>query len=92
MCIPCDATELDSKKEYRRLALKFHPDKQLTEEDRIAAHSIFAKLSVSDPVKRHDWKEENAGKRNSNNPLSSTSHHTPTKKGKETTDTEGWRW
>ena len=43
--IPYDETELDSKKEYRRLALKFHPDKQLTEEDRIAAHNIFAELS-----------------------------------------------
>jgi DnaJ family protein B protein 4 len=42
--IPYDATELDSKKEYRRLALKFHPDKQLTEEDRIAAHNIYAKI------------------------------------------------
>ena len=43
--IPYDTTELDSEIEYRRLALKFHPDKQLTEEDRIAAHSIFAELS-----------------------------------------------
>ena len=40
--ILCDATELDSKKEYYRLALKHHPARQLTEEDRIAAHNISA--------------------------------------------------
>lgn len=59
--VPRDASEADIKKAFRKGALKYHPDKQQTEEDRIAAHDIFAKLSaaydtVTDPVKRYDWK------------------------------------
>ena len=56
-----DATEAEIKKAFRKGALKYHPDKQTTEEDKAAASDIFAKFSdaydtLTDPVKRYDWK------------------------------------
>ena len=62
-----DASEAEIKKAYRKGALKYHPDKQTTEEDKKAAHDIFAKLSeayevLTDPVKRFDWKQANEEK------------------------------
>jgi curved DNA-binding protein CbpA len=55
-----DADLATLKKAYRKLALKHHPDKQETEEERAAAHNIFAKLSaayevLTDPVKKYDY-------------------------------------
>ena len=65
--VPYDASESEVKKAYRKAALKYHPDKQTTDEDKERAHDIFAKLSaaydtLSDPVKRYDWKQANEGK------------------------------
>jgi curved DNA-binding protein CbpA len=56
-----DSSDSDIKKAYRKLALKHHPDKQSTEEDKAAANNIFAKLShayetLSDPVKKYDYR------------------------------------
>lgn len=59
--VPRDASETEIKKAFRKGALKYHPDRQQTEEDKAAAHDIFAKFSaayetLNDPVKRYDWK------------------------------------
>lgn len=42
-----DASEKEIKKAYRRKALQYHPDKQVTDEDKAAANEIFAKLTAS---------------------------------------------
>jgi curved DNA-binding protein CbpA len=59
-----DATAADIKKAYRQLALKHHPDKQRTDEDKEKAHSLFAKISnayelLSDDEQRqmYDWQQ-----------------------------------
>jgi curved DNA-binding protein CbpA/Ca2+-binding EF-hand superfamily protein len=62
-----EASETEIKKAYRKNALKYHPDKQQTEEDKASAHDIFAKLSdaydtLTNPVKRYDWKQANEHK------------------------------
>jgi curved DNA-binding protein CbpA len=54
------ATTTEIKKSYRLLALKHHPDKQVTEDERDAAQHVFAKLSaaysiLTDPIKKRDW-------------------------------------
>lgn len=56
-----DATESEIKKAYRKGALKYHPDKQQTEEDKVAASAIFTKMAdaydtLTDPVKRYDYR------------------------------------
>eukprot|EP00980_Cylindrotheca_fusiformis_P015401 scaffold4335_cov119-Cylindrotheca_fusiformis.AAC.4 len=58
-----DASEVEIKKAYRKLALKHHPDKQTTEEGRQQAHIAFAKISnayelLSDPAKRQEYDYE----------------------------------
>lgn len=65
--VPYDASEADIKKAYRKAALKYHPDRQQTEEDKERAHDTFAKVSeayatLTDPVKRYDWKMANEAK------------------------------
>lgn len=60
--VPRDASEAEIKKAFRKGALKYHPDKQQTDEDREAAQGIFSKFSaayetLNDPVKRYDWKQ-----------------------------------
>ncbi len=64
-----DASEDEIKKTYRKLALKYHPDRQSTDEDKEKAHDVFAKISaaydtLTDPVKRYDWKQANESKLN----------------------------
>ncbi|CAJ1950223.1 unnamed protein product [Cylindrotheca closterium] len=65
--VPYDASEGDIKKAYRKAALKYHPDRQNTEEDKQNAHDVFSKISgaytiLTDPVKRYDWKSANEHK------------------------------
>ena len=65
--VPYEASEADIKKAYRKAALKYHPDRQQTEEDKEKAHDTFAKISeayatLTDPVKRYDWKMANEAK------------------------------
>jgi curved DNA-binding protein CbpA len=62
-----DATDAEIKKAFRKGALKYHPDKQETEEDKEEAQHIFAKFAdaydtLTDLVKRYDWKQANEGK------------------------------
>ncbi|CAJ1959519.1 unnamed protein product [Cylindrotheca closterium] len=56
--------EKEIKKNYRKLAMKYHPDKQTTEEDLAIANTMFAKIAeayelLTDPVKRYDWRQAN---------------------------------
>lgn len=55
-----DATQIEIKKSYRKLALKHHPDKQTTEEDRQQSNVVFSKISnayeiLSDLQKRQEY-------------------------------------
>ena len=55
-----DADAAEIKKSYRKLALKYHPDRQTTEDDKEKSHSIFARLSaayeiLSDEEKRKEF-------------------------------------
>jgi curved DNA-binding protein CbpA len=58
--VPRDATQQQIKSAYRKLALKHHPDKQSTDEDRKEATVVFAKISnayeiLGDPVQRENY-------------------------------------
>lgn len=77
-----DATEVEIKKAFRKGALKYHPDKQTTEEDKAAASDIFAKFSdaydtLTDPVKRYDWKLANEKRANRSSSTASSNKPTP---------------
>jgi curved DNA-binding protein CbpA len=55
-----DTDEKDIKRAYRKLAMKYHPDKQTTEEDKHKANDMFSRISaayevVTDPSQRRDW-------------------------------------
>lgn len=55
-----DASSSEIKKSYHKLALKHHPDKQNTDEDRARSHSLFAKIAgayeiLSDDDKRKEY-------------------------------------
>ena len=55
-----DASETEIKKQYRKLALKWHPDKQPTEGEKEKAQTIFAKIAnayeiLSDPEEREQY-------------------------------------
>ena len=57
-----EATESEIKKAFHKAALKYHPDKQNTEEDKKNASQVFVKISaaydlLTDPVKRYDWRQ-----------------------------------
>jgi len=77
------ANQNDIKKAYRKMALKYHPDKQTTEEDRQKATGIFVKISnayeiLSDSQKRQEYDmgkstSNNNNNNNSNNNSSNTS-------------------
>ena len=54
------ASAADIKKQYRKLALKNHPDKQKTDADREASQRIFSKIAnayeiLSDPEEREQY-------------------------------------
>ena len=54
------ASDAEIKKEYRKLALKNHPDKQKTDADREASQTLFAKIAnayeiLSDPEEREQY-------------------------------------
>mmetsp|Transcript_26944 Transcript_26944/g.65433 ORF Transcript_26944/g.65433 Transcript_26944/m.65433 type:complete len:450 (+) Transcript_26944:43-1392(+) len=56
------ADEKVIKKSYRKLAMKYHPDKQNTDEERDEATKKFAQIAeayelLTDPVKRYDWRQ-----------------------------------
>ena len=72
------SSDEEIKKAYRKLALKHHPDKQPTEEERIKAHDVFAKLSaayemLSDETKRrvYDYDHSSASSNSNSNSNSS---------------------
>jgi molecular chaperone DnaJ len=44
MGVTSDATAEQIRKAYKKLALKLHPDKQKTEEERKNAHEIFTRM------------------------------------------------
>lgn len=55
-----NATQIEIKKAYRKLALKHHPDKQTTEEGRQQSNVVFSKISnayeiLSDSQKRQEY-------------------------------------
>jgi curved DNA-binding protein CbpA len=55
-----DASDDEIRKAYRKLALKNHPDKQTTEEGKIQAQTVFAKIAnayeiLSDPEEREQY-------------------------------------
>eukprot|EP00366_Plasmodium_knowlesi_P003018 XP_002260515.1 DNAJ like protein, putative [Plasmodium knowlesi strain H] len=58
--VPKDATENDIKKAYKKLAMKWHPDKHLDENDKKAAEEKFKIISeaydvLSDPDKKRTY-------------------------------------
>jgi hypothetical protein len=60
--IPYDAEEAEIKKAFRKAALKYHPDRQTSEEDKQQAHDIFTKYSdaygmLSTQNKRSEWRQ-----------------------------------
>lgn len=62
-----DAEESEIRREYKKAALKWHPDRTTAEGDKEHASKIFAKISeaytmLKDPVKRYDWKSANEDK------------------------------
>jgi DnaJ-class molecular chaperone len=65
-----DASSSEIKKSYHKLALKHHPDKQNTDEDRARAQSLFAKIAgayeiLSDDDKRQEYDTLQAEQKNS---------------------------
>lgn len=58
--VSSDASDVEIKKAYRKLALKNHPDKQTTNEDKEKAQTVFAKIAnayeiLSDPEEREQY-------------------------------------
>ena len=56
------ATAAEIKAAYRKLALKHHPDKQRTEEQRAVAHAVFTKISnayeiLNDEKRRREYEK-----------------------------------
>jgi curved DNA-binding protein CbpA len=66
------ATESEIKKSYRKLALKHHPDKQTSDEDREKCHHIFARLAAAYEVLTDD----ELRKKYDNTPKSTTASKT----------------
>eukprot|EP00538_Stauroneis_constricta_P004778 CAMPEP_0119571594 /NCGR_PEP_ID=MMETSP1352-20130426/44201_1 /TAXON_ID=265584 /ORGANISM="Stauroneis constricta, Strain CCMP1120" /LENGTH=457 /DNA_ID=CAMNT_0007621277 /DNA_START=171 /DNA_END=1544 /DNA_ORIENTATION=+ len=63
-----NATATDIKKAYRKLALKWHPDKQPTDDDKKKATAMFAKISnayeiLGDEQRRQEHDNQSNGRR-----------------------------
>jgi curved DNA-binding protein CbpA len=68
--VTSESDDKDIKKAYRKLALKYHPDRQTTEDDRVNSNDMFSKIAeayelLTDPVKTYDWKMANPNSQHS---------------------------
>eukprot|EP00526_Cylindrotheca_closterium_P012120 CAMPEP_0113614816 /NCGR_PEP_ID=MMETSP0017_2-20120614/7370_1 /TAXON_ID=2856 /ORGANISM="Cylindrotheca closterium" /LENGTH=470 /DNA_ID=CAMNT_0000524013 /DNA_START=167 /DNA_END=1579 /DNA_ORIENTATION=- /assembly_acc=CAM_ASM_000147 len=76
-----DATEIEVKKAYRKLALKYHPDRQngKSEEEIAAASEMFVKIAeaqdlLTDPVKKYDFRmKQEAQEKKGSSPTAASS-------------------
>lgn len=86
--IPNDSDEADVKKAYRKLALKYHPDRQngKSEEEIAKASAMFVKIAeaqdiLTDPVKKYDFRMKQEAKQNKVNAASTATSAAANRKG-----------
>ncbi|CAJ1933384.1 unnamed protein product [Cylindrotheca closterium] len=88
-----DASEAEVKKAYRKLALKYHPDRQngKSDEEIAAASDMFVKIAeaqdmLTDPVKRYDFRMKQEAQANKISP-SAANRGRPTPPGSSSAGT-----